>query len=315
MNSPVNDGSSIAAPVKSRVAVIGANGRLGNALMAGLADQAELIPLTRAEVDLADPSGIGEILSAKRVDLVIITAAMTAVDYCENHQDEAYAVNAEGPGEIARACAARGVRVVYFSTDFVFDGEKDGSYAEDEATSPISVYGASKLAGEEQVMAACGENLVVRVSWLYGAASPAFPEWIIRQAMANEVLSLPAEKTGSPTSSEDVARYLPALLPLDGRKGASGIVHLCNSGSCSWQEWGQFCVETALEAGLDLKAKRIGANSLQDIKAFVAARPPRTVLDNGRYSRLTGVAPRDWKSALRDHLLASELLGAAGAQA
>jgi dTDP-4-dehydrorhamnose reductase len=247
------------------------------------------------------------------LDILIIAAALTGVDYCEENQSEAYAINANGPRAVAEACARKGAKVIYIGTDFVFDGLKGEPYTEEDEVNPRSVYGASKAKGEEYVLEASPENLVVRVSWLYGAEKPAFPEWIIQQALKNESLSLPGEKMGSPTSCEDLASHLEALIDCDGGRGASGIVHLCNSGSCSWQEWGQFCVDTAVEAGLPVKARRIDANRLEDIEAFVAKRPVNSVLDTSKFTELTGLKPRDWREALREHLAGSPLLRDGGA--
>ncbi|MGB6222657.1 dTDP-4-dehydrorhamnose reductase [Haloferula sp.] len=290
-----------------RIGVIGANGRLGQAVVSRFSALAQPIAITRDQLDLSNPSGIEELVLNCKLDMVVITAAMTAVDDCEKNKELAYSINSEGPGKIARVCAEHGIKVVYISTDFVFDGSGDRPYREGDKVNPISVYGASKLKGEQMVLAASGENLVVRVSWLYGAASPAFPEWIIRQATMNDTLALPAEKIGSPTASEDVAAYLEPLLGLEGAESAKGIVHLCNSGSCSWREWGQFCLDEATNAGAELRTRTIGVNRMEDIAAFVAKRPRMSALDNSLYCELTGVRPRSWESALSDHLSSMEL--------
>lgn len=302
-NIPISSSRSI-----PRVGVVGANGRLGQAVVSRFATLSEPVAITREELDLANPIGIEDLVRSGSFDMVVITAAMTAVDDCEKDKELAYSINSDGPGEIARVCAEHGIKVVYISTDFVFDGSGDRPYCESDEVNPISVYGASKLKGEEMVLAASSANLVVRVSWLYGAASPAFPEWIIRQAIASETLALPGEKIGSPTSSEDVAVYLEPLLGLNGEEPATGVVHLCNSGSCSWQEWGQFCLDEAVNAGVDLRTRTIGVNRMEDIAAFVARRPRMSALDNGLYCELTEIKPRSWERALSDHLRSSELL-------
>lgn len=284
-----------------RIAIIGAGGRLGHALANRFQTDHRILELTHDSMDLGDLASIHRAIDEVTVDVVILVAAMTAVDYCESHEAEAFAINAEGPREIARICSEKGIRMVYISTDFVFDGLKEGPYREADEAVPINVYGASKRKGEEYVLEASDKNLVVRVAWLFGSGCPAFPEWIIQQALARETLALPGEKIGSPTSCEDFVRYLESLLKINAREGASGIVHLCNSGSCTWREWGQFCVDAAIDAGLDIKAKMIGANRLEDVAAFVAKRPVNSVLDTGRFTRLTGIIPRSWQDALREH--------------
>ncbi len=287
-----------------RIGVIGGAGRLGQALVKAWTPVAEMIPVGRSAIDLRDSASITGYLGSHPLDLVVLTAALTAVDYCETHGQEAFEVNAEGPREVARICAEAGIKVVMVSTDFVFDGAKPGPYLEDDAISPISVYGASKRKGEEYVLQASPDNLVVRVAWLYGAERPAFPEWIIQQATTQDALSLPGEKLGTPTSCEDLSEYLLPLLGLEGRESATGVVHLCNTGSCTWQEWGQFCLDTAAEAGVALKTTRIDANSMSDIAAFIAPRPVNGILSTGRFTQLTGITPRPWQEALREHILA-----------
>lgn len=283
-----------------RIAIIGAAGRLGHALSNRFQPHHRILELTHDSMDLGDPASIHRALDEVTVDVLILAAAMTAVDYCESHESEAFSINAAGPREIARICAEKGIKMVYISTDFVFDGKKNEPYVEGDETAPINVYGASKRKGEEHVMEASSKNLVVRVSWLFGSDGAAFPEWIIQQAMARDAVALPEEKTGSPTYCEHLVDYLESLLELDG-DAACGIVHLCNSGSCTWREWGQFCVDAAIAAGLDIKAKRIGANRLEDIAAFVAKRPANSVLATARFTRLTGIVPRNWQEAMMEH--------------
>jgi dTDP-4-dehydrorhamnose reductase len=283
--------------------VVGAAGRLGSALVRSYSANHPVIGLTRSELNLADPESIRRALEPLEYDRLILPGALTAVDYCEDHEDEAFAVNADGPKLIAEISAAKGAHVIFISTDFVFGGFSRHPYKEDRTARPLSVYGASKLEGEESVLGVSPDNLVARVSWLYGSGKAAFPEWIIQQAMKQDVLELPEEKVGSPTYTEDVVEYLASLLGLsDGSKPAGGIFHLSNSGSCTWQQWGQFCLDQAVAAGMPLKTNRIGANCLEDIAAFVAKRPINSVLSTEKFTERTGVVPRHWKDAMREHL-------------
>jgi len=284
-----------------RIVIVGASGRLGQALEARFARDATVIGLTRSQIDLASPVSIRAGLDPLDFDYLILPAAMTAVDPCETNQEEAYAINADAPGLIAEICAGKKAHMTHVSTDFVFDGAKAGAYTEEDAPRPISKYGDSKLKGEEQVLAASPHHLVVRVSWLYGPGKPAFPEWIVDKACSDSAISLPSDKTGCPTSSIDAADLLVPLL-LDPSAGpAGGIFHLCNSGSCTWREWGQACIDLAREAGAPLKALEITGNTLADIPAFLAKRPPNSIMANGKYAAYTGITPRPWQDALRHH--------------
>jgi len=287
-----------------RIVIVGAAGRLGQALVHRLSPDATVIGLARPEIDLQDPQSIRDALEPLEFDHLILPAAMTAVDPCETDQEKAYAINATAPGLIAYICAAKKAHMTYVSTDFVFDGLTHGFYTEGDEARPVSVYGASKLKGEELVLAADPGHLVVRVSWLYGPGKPAFPEWIVDKACSDAKLSLPADKMGCPTSATDVAGMLVPLL----EESASGVFHLCNAGYCTWQQWGQACLDLAREAGAPLQCESIAGNSLADIPAFLAKRPPNSALSTDKFTALTGVSPRPWQEALREHFATSGVL-------
>lgn len=293
-----------------RVVIIGSAGRLGSALAESYSRDLDVIALGRHGLDLTNPDSIRAALAPLEYDRVIIPGALTLVDYCETHEAEAFAANAEGPGLIAEISGEKGAHVTYVSTDFVFDGLSAVPYDEDQPARSLSVYGNSKQKGEERVLAASGSNLVVRVSWLYSGGKPAFPEWIIGQAKENEKLALPGAKIASPTRAGDLVGYLRPLLGLDGGAPASGIFHLANSGHCSWQEWGQFCIDEALARGMVLKGHKVEANRLEDIKAFTAPRPLNSVLDTSKFAAYTGITPRPWQEAMREHLSNSPLFRA-----
>ena len=215
-------------------------------------------------------------------------------------------MNATGPGRIAEISAAKNAHVTYFSTDFVYDGSKAGLYSEADAPNPISVYGASKLKGEELVLAASPANLVLRVSWLYGPGRAAFPEWIINKACAESHVTLPGNKTGCSTSTVDVVALLKPLL-FGSDSPAGGVFNLCNTGSCTWRDWGQFCIDTARTAGLPVLADQIEGVPVESVQAFVAKRPVNSAMSTAKYTGLTGIVPRMWQEANREFLQQSEL--------
>jgi dTDP-4-dehydrorhamnose reductase len=289
---------------KKRIVVVGSAGRLGRALLERLGSEHTVIGLTRAQMDLASEQSITEALEPLEYDLLILPGALTAVDYCETHEAEAFAVNAEAPRRIAAISAAKGAHVTYVSTDFVFNGNKLEPYLESDTPDPVSVYGASKLKGEEHVLNVSAANLVVRVSWLFGPGKPAFPEWIVERSCSQSELTLPGDKTGSPTYSLDLVDYLNALL--FGTGGASGVFHLCNSQPCTWRDWGQFCIDTARDAGLPVKAGRIEAVPVDSVPAFVAKRPVNSAMSTEKFTKMTGIRPRCWQESVREHLLLSD---------
>jgi dTDP-4-dehydrorhamnose reductase len=228
---------------------------------------------------------------------------LTAVDYCETHEDEAYAVNATAPGIIAEVAAQKGAHVTYVSTDMVFDGLKDIPYSETDEALPVSVYGASKLEGEQRVLTASPQNLVTRVSWVFGPGRPAFPEWIISQASSKDGLTLPGNKVACPTYTMDLIEWLHALVYCSDNGSAAGIYHLCNTSPCMWRDWGQFCIDVAHEAGLPVMPQQITGIPVDTVQAFVAKRPVNSALQTAKFTEFTGITPRPWQEAIRDHVI------------
>lgn len=283
--------------------VIGSGGRLGSALNQRLAARHPTIAFGHADLDLTSRSAIEEAIEPLDFTHVFITAALTAVDYCETHRDEAFAVNAEGPGRIAEIAAEKGAHVTYISTDMVFDGLKGSPYLETDEANPISVYGASKLEGERRVLAASPDNLVARVSWVFGPSRPAFPEWIIQQACAKEDVTLPGDKIGNPTYTIDLVEWLYALVLGTPGAPASGIYHLCNSSCCTWRDWGQLCIDTARDAGVPLLARQIRGVPVDSVAAFVAKRPRDSSLCTEKFTLATGIRPRSWEESVREFVM------------
>ncbi|MES2661649.1 MAG: NAD(P)-dependent oxidoreductase [Verrucomicrobiota bacterium] len=298
--------SFIASLPPKRIVVVGSSGRLGGLLVKSLEKSHSVIGLSRSQLDLGCPESISSALEPLDYDLLIIAGALTGVDYCETHEAEAYNINSTGPGRIAEISATKDAHVTYFSTDMVYDGSKPEPYSESDEPNPISVYGASKLKGEELVLGASADNLVLRVSWLYGPGRPAFPEWIINKACAESHITLPGDKIGCSTSSIDVIDLLVPLLFGPGGT-ASGVFNLCNSQPCTWRDWGQFCIDTARAAGLPVIAGQIEGVPVDSVPAFVAKRPVNSAMTTEKYTKLTGITPRSWQEANREFLQQSDL--------
>jgi len=290
-------------PIGMKVLILGSNGRLGSALArhwSKLPD-VEVIPLTRAQVDLSEPEKAEAGLAAHEFgagDVVVNSAAATDVDGCERDRDLARRINAETPGRIARLCAARGARLIHIGTDYVFDGALDRPYTEEDEPRPLSHYGVTKLEGDHEVLAASPNHCVVRVSWVFGPDKPSFVDAIVRRALTSPEAAAVHDKTSSPSYTEDMAEWLAALLPAN---IPGGIYHLCNSGTCSWRDYGEYALERAQQHGIPVLTTTVAPLTLADMKAFVAIRPPRTPLDTSKFTRVTGIIPRPWQEAVEAH--------------
>lgn len=291
---------------RKKIVVVGSGGRLGSSLVAFLEREHQVTGFGRRELDLASNRSIEEALGPLDYDCLMLTGALTAVDYCETHEEEAFAVNGRGPGRIAEISAEKGAHVTYISTDMVFDGSKETPYDEADKPEPISVYGTSKLDGETRVLSASVDHLVARVSWVYGPNRPAFPEWIVGRACEDTRLTLPGNKICCPTFTLDLIDWLAALVVQAPDGPASGVFHLCNANPCTWRDWGQFTIDTAREAGFPIIAGEIEGIPVESVAAFVAKRPVNSAMDTGKFSALTGIRPRDWREALRDFVIQSD---------
>ena len=283
-----------------KIAIIGANGRLGAALAREYARDFELTSFERRQLDLGQLDRVRSALAATKFELLINCAAITNVDYCESHREEAFVVNAEAPRLLAEIANEKSARLVHFSTDYVFDGKKTDPYVEEDKAVPLSVYGESKLEGEQRVLEASSQHLVVRLSWVFGPAKPSFIDQIIQRAREKDVVTAVADKFSAPTFTIDVAGWLRLVV----EKNANGILHLTNNGGCSWQEWAQYAIDVCRSRGLPLKAERVEAVSLGDMKNFVAQRPVHTVLSTAKFTALTGVQPRHWREAVAEYISA-----------
>jgi len=282
------------------IVIVGAGGRLGAALGREYQRDYDVTSFERRQLDLGQLDRVRSALSKAKFDLLINCAALTNVDYCESHREEAFVVNAEAPRLLAEIANEKSAKLLHFSTDYVFDGKKTDPYVEEDKAIPLSVYGESKLEGERRVLEVSSQHLVVRLSWVFGPDKPGFIDQIIQRARENDVVTAVADKFSAPTYTIDVANWL--RLTID--KNANGILHLANSGGCSWQEWAQYAVDVCRNLRIPLKAERVGAVSLADMRNFVAQRPVHTVLSSAKFTTLTGVQPRHWREAVAEYISA-----------
>ena len=281
-----------------RVAVTGAAGMLGRELAAVLSaapQRHELILLTRSGCDITQPKVVRTSLAAARPQVVIHAAAYTDVDGCELDPGRALQVNAEGTRHVAQAAAECRARLIYISTDYVFDGTQRRPYTEADTPNPLSVYGRSKLEGEHAVREH-PDHLVVRTAWVYGRYGRHFISAILQRAQRGQPLRVVQDQVGCPTWTRDLAQALAALLASD----ATGIVHAAGGGFCSRHEFAAAVVEEAAARGL---APRVPVEPISSAEApRPAPRPPYSVLNSRRLAQL-GIGPLpEWRQALEQFL-------------
>ena len=282
-----------------KLIVFGSAGRLGAALMGEYQGKYDVAGFNHAELDLSNFDKIREKLGETDFDVLINAAAFTNVDLCETQPDQAFRINAEAPRVLAEICSEKNAKLIHFSTDYVFDGEKRAPYTEEDEANPISIYGESKLAGEKNVLAGHNAHLVLRVSWVFGPDRPSFIDGMIKRAQENEKVDAIADKFSTPTYTHDIAQMLPQFFDGDGE---GGILHFANAGKCSWQEYAQWALDCCREFGLPIKAKTVGPLKLNDMQAWVARRPVYSVLSTAKYTHLTGMPPRTWREAVADYI-------------
>jgi dTDP-4-dehydrorhamnose reductase len=267
--------------------VTGAGGQLGSEFARLLALRGDCLAFGHDRLDVTDGESVDRLLTTHRPELVIHCAAWTDVDGCERDPDRAYRTNAEGTRLVAQAAARIGAKLVYISTDFVFDGSKPQPYNEDDAPNPINVYGASKLAGEEHVRRLCAKHYIVRTAWLFGPSANNFVGRIIKAAIERRELRVADDQVGSPTSVCDLAARVVQMIG----RAPFGIYHVTNGGFASRYRWA--CEITGL-AGLDVRVTPIAASEWP----APARRPANSRLDN-KALREAGFPPmRPYQEAL-----------------
>ena len=283
-----------------KIVIVGSGGRLGAALMREWrAAGDEVIGFNHALLDIGNFPQVRETLGGLEFDALVNCAAQTNVDRCEKEPDEAFLLNSKAVANLADACTRKKARCIHISTDYVFDGEKREPYTEEDEARPISVYGESKLGGERCLHAVSDRHLVVRVSWVFGPDRPSFVDQILQRALEHETVEAIGDKVAVPTYTLDAATLLRPLLvdiPFD------GILHLCNTGECTWQEYGQHALDCALAAGVPLKGRTVGALKMAELKAFIARRPVYTAMSTALLQRTTGLTPRPWQEAVDEYI-------------
>ncbi|HTN44080.1 MAG TPA: dTDP-4-dehydrorhamnose reductase [Nitrospiria bacterium] len=282
-----------------KIAVTGATGQLGRDIVEVLQNDGrfEVLPLSHNEIEVTDPDSVRKALLIWHPDAVVNCAAFHRVDECEERPDAAFQVNALGALNVARVCAELKALCVYVSTDYVFDGQKDRGYSEEDTPCPVNVYGITKFAGEQLTRQACADWLIVRVASLFGKSGARgkggnFIEAILSKARAGETLKVVNDIRMSPTYTFDVATALAELLA----KRATGVIHLSNDGACTWYELAGKAVDLI---GLKNQVNPISSDEFPS----KAKRPKNSSIKSERISGVLDRPMRPWQEAMRAYLI------------
>ena len=276
-----------------KVLVTGSRGMLGSDLVDVLGMKHSVIGVDIDEIDITDRQAVQDRMATWSPDVLINVAAFTDVDGSEKEQELAFRVNSDGVENLALVCRAMGIHLIQLSTDYVFDGKKQGAYGEADRPNPLGIYGKSKWEGERKARRALPEVCIVRTAWLYGMGGRNFVRAILDQAERKTVLRVVHDQKGSPTSTRDLARALQAVA----EKRLVGIYHVTNQGFCTWFEFAGKILELSGKSGVEvvpISTAELGRPAM---------RPANSVLDCMKFQRDTGMILRDWKDALGSYLL------------
>jgi dTDP-4-dehydrorhamnose reductase len=298
-----------------RILLTGVSGQVGQALWKPLHSYGTVIAADRSVLDLSHPNRISAALDSFSPDLIVNPAAYTAVDQAEDESELAYRINAEAPSVMARWAALHSVPMVHFSTDYVFDGSGDRPWRESDPTGPLSVYGASKLAGEAAIRDAGGSHLIIRTSWIFAASGRNFLTTIARLARERQELRIVADQFGAPTSARSIAEGLTVMLNgLSTARDdslvetieqsfceADGLVHMSTSDETTWHGFASAIIDGLRARGVSLAVKDLVTIEARDFPAK-AARPRNSRLDMTRLQNVFGVRMPPWQNALAHEL-------------
>ena len=274
-----------------KILITGSNGMLGHDLIEALKDNHELVLTTSRTLDITDKEQVFDFISQNKPDIVINSAAYTDVDGCEENQDLAYSINGEGVKNLAFACREADSALLHISTDYIFNGENTRPWVEDDEIGPISVYGKSKLKGEQAILEILDKFFIVRTAWLYGVNGRNFPKTMLELAENHSQITVVYDEVGTPTYTPDLAKAISQLIETD----HYGIYHITNSGSCSWCEFARYIFEVV---GKDVEVIPVTAAEF----ARPAPRPHYSVLENRNWIKKGFEPLRSYKEAIKEYI-------------
>ena len=279
-----------------RVLVLGAQGMLGHDLLEVFSKEYDVTGLDIDDLDITRQGSTRKTIKELAPDVVINAAGYTDVDGCEKKINKAFAVNGQGTKNVAKGCRDNGSKLIYLSTDYIFDGAKGSPYREDDPPNPLSIYGESKLMGERYIEEILDDYLIVRTQWLYGVHGRNFVETILALAEERGHIEVVHDQEGSPTYTADLSRAIAALIS----KKLRGTFHISNSGSCSWYDFALEIVRLANSSQVEIVP--ISSATLNR----PAKRPPYSILNCQRLELEAGFSMRPWQQALQDYFQCRE---------
>ena len=282
-----------------KILVTGKNGQVGHELMCTLAPLGQVVGVDVKECDLAQSAAIDALLERVKPDIIINPAAYTEVDKAESEPTKAHAVNAQAPKFLARYAARHNIPIIHFSTDYVFDGKKDGLYLEDDEPNPKSVYGKTKWLGEEAVRKMAAKHIIIRTSWVFGSHGVNFLKTMLKLATERDRLSVVSDQFGAPTSARMLAEAVAQIVTELGEPGSYrkyGTYHVAARGETSWHGYAQVVVEKAIKHGMAIK---INPKDIKPISSkeypMPAPRPANSRLDTTKVSMVFSVSLPKWQ--------------------
>jgi len=277
-----------------KLMVTGSKGQLGTELLRQ-PGRHEVVAADCQALDITNADAVSGFISKFNPGAVINAAAYTAVDKAESDREAAFAVNRDGPKNLARVCADMDIPLVHVSTDYVFDGSKQGAYVETDPVVPLGVYGKSKLAGEQAVQELCPNHLIVRTSWVFSAQGNNFVTTMLRLGAEREELGVVADQIGKPTSAGELAQVILSILPdINGRWGT---YHLAQPGVTSWYGFAEAIFDETRQQGMDMKIRKINAVTTSDYPT-PAKRPANSELDCSKLESTFRISIKPWKESL-----------------
>jgi len=282
------------------ILLIGCNGQVGTQLKKALQPYNNLIAVARPEVELVQPETIKNLIKQWEPQIIINAAAYTAVDKAENEPELANKINAVAPRVLAEEANKSQALLIHISTDYVFDGKNNRPYQENDLTNPLSIYGETKLAGEQAINSICSNYLILRTAWVYGSGGKSnFVKTMLRLGAQKSELKVVSDQIGSPTWATDIAQTIAMLITKDQPK--SGIYHYTNSGVASWYDFAVAIFEEAKLLGFPLNIERVVPITTSEYPT-PATRPSYSVLDCTKISSLMESYPPHWRESLRKML-------------